>query len=259
MSNQDSKTQILWVPGFGSSQTSEAVDEFMALLATTNSDVHYVPLQRLRSYRGTRGAANHPLSLWTMAEGVRQFMREHGIEKARLMGHSMGSPVCLIVATEWPECVEEVVAICPPGLYATKTAKLLWRAFIKGLADYQYAYGWPHAFRAAARRVLISSRQYVGWQPWQLRRCIQEASALTSALTLKLALQADEAGVPVTVVYTGRDLLFNSMLAQAALTQVSLRSLFIPDGVHDLPQLQPNLLFQYLAESGFFQPTPERS
>jgi pimeloyl-ACP methyl ester carboxylesterase len=47
---------------------------------------------------------------------VRAFLTETGIERAHLMGHSLGGAVCARVAALWPETVERLVLVAPAGL-----------------------------------------------------------------------------------------------------------------------------------------------
>lgn len=61
---------------------------------------------------------NHGASPWSedtsykaMAEDVRLFMQNAGIEKAIVMGHSMGGKVAMMLALLYPELVEKLIAV----------------------------------------------------------------------------------------------------------------------------------------------------
>lgn len=66
------------------------------------------------------GASPHSehMTYPVMAEDVKRFMDDHGIEKAMVLGHSMGGKVAMQLALSWPERVEKlVVADISPVYY----------------------------------------------------------------------------------------------------------------------------------------------
>jgi len=249
---------VVYIPGFASGESAEVVREFFDQLRQSGFEAHYVPLSRLRAYTSSADSL-YPAPLWNMAQGVRDYMNERGITGAHLIGHSMGGAVATIVAMEWPELVSRVAVVCPASVYPTRLLTLLWRATVKGLRDQWYLY-WPrHSFRSSARAFAIGARRYVGWRPWELRRCVQEARGLISTTTLRLGNILSSTGIPVWLLYGGRDLLFNPKLTEATLRESSMQVVHIPDGVHDLPYHQGELLFTYLRDSNFLAHPPERS
>ncbi len=50
------------------------------------------------------------------ASSLAQWLRADGLERAHLVGHSMGGLICLRAAVEAPELVERLVLIAPAGL-----------------------------------------------------------------------------------------------------------------------------------------------
>lgn len=248
---------IVYIPGFASGPDPKAVEPFLVLLTEAGYDVHYVPIARPRCYAPTKGAQSTPPML--MAQGVREYMEANGLRNAKLLGHSMGGVVALIVAHEWPELVSSVVTVNPSSVYAMSLGNLVWRGLCKGVADHWYAYRWPsHQFRGSARLFLAGARQYLGRRPWELRRSLAEVNALTAAQIVALSERLNARGTPTWLMYSEHDLFFAERHVAAALEDTALETVRIPGGVHDLPHHQPELLLAYLYACGFIT-TPERS
>ena len=66
-----------------------------------------------RPGHGWSEAPRGPLGLRPNAAAVLALVRELGVSPATLVGHSYGAAVALRAALDEPECVREVVAVCP--------------------------------------------------------------------------------------------------------------------------------------------------
>jgi pimeloyl-ACP methyl ester carboxylesterase len=62
-----------------------------------------------------------PVSIGTLAEAVRGTMAAVGIERAVVVGHSMGAATALVLAANEPEAVKAVVAVDPAPMIARFT------------------------------------------------------------------------------------------------------------------------------------------
>lgn len=51
-----------------------------------------------------------------LASGIVAWMEEAGIERAHLMGHSMGGYICLRIAARYPERIKRLVLVSPAGI-----------------------------------------------------------------------------------------------------------------------------------------------
>lgn len=51
------------------------------------------------------------MNYFTMAEDLQQLLREEGIEKANIMGHSMGGKTAMYFALQYPEFLEKLIVV----------------------------------------------------------------------------------------------------------------------------------------------------
>jgi esterase len=94
---------LIILHGFlGSSDNWRAMSKRLAALYT----VFAIDL-RNHGHSPHSGVMNYPL----MAEDLREFVDEHAVSKAFLLGHSMGGKVAMQFAAEFPDCVEKLVIV----------------------------------------------------------------------------------------------------------------------------------------------------
>lgn len=94
-------TPILILHGlFGSSKNWVSVSEFL-------SNYSKVYSLDLRNHGDSPHSTEHSLS--AMAEDVKEFIEDHGLNKVILLGHSMGGLVAMTFSLRYPEKVEDLI------------------------------------------------------------------------------------------------------------------------------------------------------
>nr|WP_246048801.1 alpha/beta fold hydrolase [Leptospira sarikeiensis] len=94
-------TPIIILHGlFGSSKNWVTVSDFLS----SYSKVYTLDL---RNHGDSPHSPDHSLSL--MAEDVKEFLDDHGLEKVILLGHSMGGLVAMTFALKYPDLVSDLI------------------------------------------------------------------------------------------------------------------------------------------------------
>jgi 3-oxoadipate enol-lactonase len=83
---------------------------------------------------GRSPTPEEPISLDTMAQDAVDVLDAHGIEKAHVVGHSMGSAIAQIVARKHPKRVEKM-ALAAPFPQLTAKGKLAVGSWVMGLSE----------------------------------------------------------------------------------------------------------------------------
>ncbi len=81
-----------------------------------------VHVPELVGFGGSRRAARQP-DLEEMAELVRRWLGAMGLERAHLVGHSMGGQVSIHLAALHPECVDRLVLVSASGIPRSMTLR----------------------------------------------------------------------------------------------------------------------------------------
>ncbi|MCR1794324.1 MULTISPECIES: alpha/beta fold hydrolase [unclassified Leptospira] len=94
-------TPILILHGlFGSSKNWVSVSDFLSQYSKVYS-------LDLRNHGDSPHSSEHSLSV--MAEDIKEFLEDHGLEKVILLGHSMGGLVAMTFTLRYPEKVEDLI------------------------------------------------------------------------------------------------------------------------------------------------------
>ncbi|MBN2548445.1 MAG: alpha/beta hydrolase [Anaerolineales bacterium] len=139
---------------------------------------------------------------------VDQFMEQLGIERAPLVGHSMGGTVSLSVAIQYPERVRKVVVVGSPifGSSLSWLLKLFGRRLVANLV-YQHLWGLKLGFRIMAPFYTRDPR----W-PDMMNRDLSSTTLESFLLSIASLRETDlrprlnEITVPVMGVYGDKDI-----------------------------------------------------
>ena len=123
------------------------------MLSGSGFQVHALDLRgHGRSFRGA------DMSLAAMADDVRRYMEANGLEKAAILGHSMGGKIAMDFACRHPECCRELIVVdISPRAYDPGRIKELAETAIH-IEDFE-----PRS-REEARSMLEQQIGDAGWQ-----------------------------------------------------------------------------------------------
>ena len=112
-----------------------------------------------------------PYTIEMLAEHLHAFLLRRGVERATLLGHSLGAAVCARVALEHPSMVDALALICPVGLVPLPA----WiRLFRRALLNQRLLYP---VFRHGARQVLAGNFHRGGRQDEKARWFVESTGA----------------------------------------------------------------------------------
>jgi pimeloyl-ACP methyl ester carboxylesterase len=153
---------------------------------------------------GESGKQGGTFTIWDYVEMVDQFMERLGIERAPIIGHSMGGTVSLGMALEHPERVQQVAVVGSP-IVGDGLAFILRLAAQRSLAS--MAYNVPGAIPLGVR--LFSPFLAKDWKTWykmfesDLSRTTMESFhySIASLRHTDLRPRLEEIRVPALGVY----------------------------------------------------------
>lgn len=138
----------------------------------------------LQGFAGNR--RGRPLSFTASADSLAAFMEAIGVDRAHVVGHSMGGHISLYLAVHHPERVNRLVLAAPSGMIRRALARMALR-----LAQYGHYEALSFAptvvvdaLRAGPVNLLLAARAI-------LRDDVEEMLASVSATTLVMAGERD--------------------------------------------------------------------
>ncbi len=201
---------LVLIHGLGSAKTVWAL---VTPALATSFDVIAVDLPGHGKTPWVAGTAMDPRAL---ADSVRATLDGLGIQKAHLVGNSLGGWTALELAAASPDRVASVIALAPAGMRDKALEKIalsfrINRYLARGLRPLL-----PTMLKYERLRALGFARNSPVWRTWSLETCRDAAEAMASAPGYDAALQgilrrvADCAlripsTIPLTVVFGDTD------------------------------------------------------
>ncbi len=167
----------------------------------------------------------HPLGIDDMADAVARFMDAQGIERAVLLGNSLGCPVTLAFVEQHPDRIEAAVLVSPAG--------------------------GPHnrpIWRGASQLMLAGMREPLGMAPIGARDYLhygipQTIALFRSMIAYPVARRIAEATLPTLVVIGSRDPLVNEERVQEISSRLPhVTALSIDGAAHAINYSHPGQL-----------------
>lgn len=201
---------VLLIHGLGSAGT---IFKQLAAKLSKEFDVIVIDLPGHGSTPLQPGIGMAPID---MALHIRHTMDELGIEKAHLVGNSLGGWIAFELAALHPERAHSAVGLAPAGMRETPlNAKDLLLSFNRILA--RALKPWiDFLIKIKFMRKIGFSRNSPLWQEWSIETCRDAAIAMSSSTGYPLALRASLGkvaentlkipdSVPVVVVFGDTD------------------------------------------------------
>lgn len=175
---------VLLIHGLGSAGT---IFKKLAELLSREFDVIVIDLPGHGATPLQPGVGMSPLD---MALHIRHTMDELGIEKAHLVGNSLGGWIAFELAALHPERVSSAVGLAPAGMRETPlNARDLLLSFNRILA--KALKPWINSLvRLKFMRRIGFSRNSPLWEQWSLETCRDAAIAMSHSTGYPLALRA---------------------------------------------------------------------
>ncbi|HXS83564.1 MAG TPA: alpha/beta hydrolase [Methylomirabilota bacterium] len=208
-----------------------------------------------RPGHGWSGAPRGPLGLEPNAAAVLALVRELGVAPATLVGHSYGAAVVLRAALDAPECVRDVVAVCPCTALDERNARYGSLPFMSGpvggallqffalpMIPFGMTLRTDAWYPAPAPRGWGASRVFA-YIPSQMHTAVRNFSELQADVAWLQAHVAD-LRVPLTVVAGAQDLVTPPARHVDWLRRAlpAARIQIVPHVGHWLPRLMPEFV-----------------
>jgi pimeloyl-ACP methyl ester carboxylesterase len=160
---------------------------------------------------GESGKKRESYAIQDFVSLVDQFMDRLGIERAPLVGHSMGGTVSLAVAIQYPLRVSRVIVVGSP-MEGSSVAILLKLLGVRPIAVILFNMMW--AFRLGMRLyspLICHDRRFPAMIDKDLSRTTVESFLLSIASLLRTDLRPSlqQVTVPAMGMYGGRDIIVN--------------------------------------------------
>jgi pimeloyl-ACP methyl ester carboxylesterase len=199
-------------------------------------------------------------SLWAMATYVRYFLDAVGIERAHLVGHSLGGGIALHTGFQYPERVGRMALLSSGGL-GRELRPLLRMATLPGSSMLMAGLlasrweglwkrlGWvrPHevTYREKSQMRALLARPEHRWAFLRMLRGVSNITGQTASAVQHLGLFAQ----PILLIWGARDRTIPLIHAQRAVRQLKRAHLeILPECTHYPHMEQPAVVARLLAQ-----------
>ena len=205
------------------------------------------------------GASSAPTCCYAMsdlAEDARLFLDALGVERAAVVGHSMGSMVAQVLAAEHPGRVTRIALIGSTALVPVRRSDWMWREImalrepIAGNAEFLRAWGPASSPTPVDPALIPHYEPEIAATPPHVWR-----SVLRELVDLPVARHAADVRAPVLILSGGRDELFPAEHHAALVAAYpGAEAHVFPDLGHNLILERPEEVAPHLA--AFLRRTP---